>query len=133
KCGSGHTSADLGYRGESIVCPHRNQPARSWMEKIFDLPYIDLVSEVNRRRAAMAIRDETITKKSGEGRETPPIVGVGQEPIRKINLRVPPAPPPSPADTTATRPGFSYKHPLEAGTSVNSDFSSWKANVSKFH
>ncbi|CAH6789374.1 Myocos [Phodopus roborovskii] len=90
-CGSSYMSAGLGFRG---------LPQKSWMEKIFDLLYMDLVSEVDRRRTAMATRDETITKKTGEGRETPPTVDVKLEPHSKINLRVPPAPPPSPADAT---------------------------------
>ncbi|KAM7336163.1 hypothetical protein ACRRTK_004656 [Alexandromys fortis] len=68
--------------------------------KRIELTHIDLVSEVNKRRTAMAARDETITKKSGEGKETIPIVGVEQESTSKRNLMVPPAPPPSPADAT---------------------------------
>ncbi|XP_029409608.1 myocilin opposite strand protein-like [Nannospalax galili] len=60
-----------------------------------DLPYSNLVSEVNRRRDAMVMRDEMITKKSDEDRKTPT-----QEPSPiKAELKVPPAPPPSPADS----------------------------------
>uniref|UniRef100_A0A8C5JUL0 Uncharacterized protein n=1 Tax=Jaculus jaculus TaxID=51337 RepID=A0A8C5JUL0_JACJA len=63
----------------------------------------------------------------------PSCLGMEQEPSpSKAYTMVPPAPPPSPANFTNSQAnGLSFK--IEAGTSVNSDFSSWKANVSKFH
>uniref|UniRef100_A0A8C0WCR0 Uncharacterized protein n=1 Tax=Castor canadensis TaxID=51338 RepID=A0A8C0WCR0_CASCN len=50
----------------------------------------------------------------------------------KVYPAVPPAPPPSPAENFTNSNGLSFKI-REAGISVNSDFSSWKASVSKFH
>uniref|UniRef100_A0A8C2VU91 Uncharacterized protein n=1 Tax=Chinchilla lanigera TaxID=34839 RepID=A0A8C2VU91_CHILA len=50
----------------------------------------------------------------------------------KPDLAVPPAPPPSPAEESTALNGLSFKIP-EAGTSVNSDFNSWKAKLSRFH
>uniref|UniRef100_A0A8D2KNI1 Uncharacterized protein n=1 Tax=Urocitellus parryii TaxID=9999 RepID=A0A8D2KNI1_UROPR len=58
-------------------------------------------------------------------------VGTEQTPPpRKTYLTVPPAPPPSPAEDPTPK-GLSKI--WEAGTLVNSDLSSWKARVSRFH
>uniref|UniRef100_A0A8I6A2M4 Uncharacterized protein n=1 Tax=Rattus norvegicus TaxID=10116 RepID=A0A8I6A2M4_RAT len=58
-----------------------------------------------------------------------PSMGVDQDSPGKAYLMVPPPPPPSPADAA----DINFFKIWEAGTSVSSDFSSWKANVSKFH
>ncbi|XP_029331540.1 myocilin opposite strand protein-like [Mus caroli] len=101
KCGSGHPPADLRFRGavylKPAIGPSEAMVQRNSMDKL-DFQNIDLVSEINKRRKAMATRDETITKKSGEGGEMLPSMGMDQESPSKAHLMVPPAPPPSPAD-----------------------------------
>ncbi|XP_029394560.1 myocilin opposite strand protein-like [Mus pahari] len=103
KCGSGHPPADLGFRGavypKPSIGPSEAMVQRNSTDKI-DFQNIDLVSEVNRRRKAMATRDETIIKKSGEGGKMLPSMGMDQEFSSKVHLMVPPAPPPSPADAS---------------------------------
>ncbi|XP_031234758.1 myocilin opposite strand protein [Mastomys coucha] len=103
KCGSGHPSADLGFRGAAYLKPSiglsETMVQKSSINKT-DFPNIDLVAEVNKRRKAMATRDETIIKKSGEGGKMLPSMGMDQESPRKGHLVVPPAPPPSPVDAT---------------------------------
>ncbi|KAL2771303.1 myocilin opposite strand protein [Daubentonia madagascariensis] len=67
-----------------------------------NLHYKDLASEVTRRRVTMTTREEIITKKSDEARETPSNLGPEQAlPPHLTHLTVPPAPPPSPAEESA--------------------------------
>uniref|UniRef100_A0A8C8Z4B4 Myocilin opposite strand n=1 Tax=Prolemur simus TaxID=1328070 RepID=A0A8C8Z4B4_PROSS len=64
-----------------------------------NLPYKDLASEVTRRRVTMDTREEIITRKSDEAKETLSRLGSEQAlPPGVAHREVPPAPPPSPAE-----------------------------------
>nr|XP_044999554.1 myocilin opposite strand protein [Jaculus jaculus] len=93
---------------------------RSPAENRINLPYSDLASEVNKRRVAMATRNEKITKKKDESRELPSCLGMEQEPSpSKAYTMVPPAPPPSPANFTN-----SQANPLSSLVSSDINFCS---------
>uniref|UniRef100_A0AAA9STE2 Myocilin opposite strand n=3 Tax=Bos TaxID=9903 RepID=A0AAA9STE2_BOVIN len=61
-----------------------------------NLPYRDLASEVMRRRITMTRREERFTKQSDDAGEIPSDVESRQPP--ECSPKVPPAPPPSPAE-----------------------------------
>uniref|UniRef100_A0A8C6DSI2 Myocilin opposite strand n=1 Tax=Moschus moschiferus TaxID=68415 RepID=A0A8C6DSI2_MOSMO len=63
-----------------------------------NLPYRDLASEVMRRRIAMSRREERFTKQSDDAGEIPSDVESRQALPSAASPKVPPAPPPSPAE-----------------------------------
>uniref|UniRef100_A0A4X1UID7 Uncharacterized protein n=3 Tax=Suidae TaxID=9821 RepID=A0A4X1UID7_PIG len=69
------------------------------MGNSINLLYRDLVSEVNRRRITMTMREEKFTKKSDEAGAILSDVDAEQAPPPSTaGPEVPPAPPPSPAE-----------------------------------
>ncbi|XP_064239442.1 myocilin opposite strand protein-like [Aotus nancymaae] len=69
---------------------------KSPVDTTINLPYKDLTSEVTRRRVIMTTRKERITQKSDEAKTL--LDWEQAPPPHRTHLRVPPAPPPSPAE-----------------------------------
>ncbi|XP_035135998.1 myocilin opposite strand protein [Callithrix jacchus] len=71
---------------------------KSPVDTTINLPYKDLTSEVTRRRVMMTTRKEIITQKSDEVKMLSHLDWERAPPPHRTHLRVPPAPPPSPAE-----------------------------------
>ncbi|XP_039336569.2 myocilin opposite strand protein [Saimiri boliviensis] len=71
---------------------------KSPVDNTINLPYKDLTSEVTRRRVIMTTRKEIITQKSDEAKMLSHLDWEQAPPPHRTHLRVPPAPPPSPAE-----------------------------------
>uniref|UniRef100_A0A2K6TKZ3 Myocilin opposite strand n=1 Tax=Saimiri boliviensis boliviensis TaxID=39432 RepID=A0A2K6TKZ3_SAIBB len=93
---------------------------KSPVDNTINLPYKDLTSEVTRRRVIMTTRKEIITQKSDEAKMLSHLDWEQAPPPHRTHLRVPPAPPPSPAeDATMGSPSkFGKQEPQLAQTSV---------------